>query len=384
MSASMKTLSRTAARASANMALDAVGVRVTGDNKVQLKDARGLILGVHALEKVTGAAITLGARQYVRGKPYLKYQGVLVRKNPLAARTSEKISRLSKGRVTPQSQDAYYFHRDGVTWSSATTQVNVFKGGEPKTLSVLKSYSFPNRAFYFDRRLDERDAIDLTMGYKKPETLSGYLGHTTELDSLLRPLKRAKQSLMMMNWLTVGDNERDIPYESIIDYDRLFQEKKRRTPYSYAWEGDGDSLDYRRLRRGARSLSYRDLLKHSSGKKSTKEASPPKKKQNPAASLPAGKISKTIKYQKLAEEVGVDLAPDTIKMPGYDDPLPLRIEAIDEYSDGTALAEAYVRAPDGEWFPITDVAVQKRLGRLVFNNFTKVSWQQYQLDDDDK
>ena len=377
MSASMKRLSRTAALASANMALDAVGMSVTEDKKLRLNDARGLVLVAHALEKTSGAAVTMMARQYVRGKPYMKYQGVLVRKNPLPA--GKTMNKLSRGRITPQQQDAYYFHQDGVTWASATTEVKVFKGSAPKTLSILKSYSFPNREFYFDRRLDERDAIDLVMGYKKPETLSGYLGHTTELDSLLRPLKRAKQSLMMLNWLTVDDTERDIPYETIVDYDRLFQKKKqlsRYSPYSYSWDRDGYALDYSQLRRGQRSASYRDLIRKSGKRPATKRA-------QSSAAPPSGKLSKTIKYQDLVKEVGAELSPATIKMPEYEEPLPLKIEAIDEYSDGAVYAEAYVRTPDGGWFPVVDQTVQKRLGRLVLNNFTKISWQQY-ADEDEK
>jgi len=352
------TLGGAVAKMATNAALDTVGLSLTNDTQLQMRNAKGLLIASHALEQATGSVATLGARQLVRGKPYMKYQGVLVRKNPLIKKMTAAVPRLTKGRVTPQPEDAYYFHRDGITWSCTTTGFNVLKD-TPKKMAVLKSFGFPGRSYYFDRRPDERDAIDLVGGDRDPETIPGFLGNTTEIDSVLSPLRRSKKALMGLNWLTVDDSERDVRRGQIVDYDKVFSSQKTRSGL----------IDYRRLASAHRATSYRDLVMQpweAAGQRGTKKKT--------SASM---QIANTIKYKELVDEVGEDLLPPKIKIPGQKEACPLRVDALDEMRDGTVLADAYYRAPDGEWFPITDERVSANLGRLALDTFEKKSRAQY-------
>ncbi len=348
---SASELTQAVARMATNAALDTVGLSLDKDQNLKMKNAKGLLIAAHALEQATASVVTLGARQLVRGKPYLKYQGVLVRKNPLIRKMTAHIPRYTRGRITPQPESAYYFHRDGVTWSSTATRYNVFPG-EPKTMAGLKSLGIPGRSYYFDRALDAKDAIDIVVGDKNPETIPGFLGSTTEIDSLVGPLRRAKKTLMGLNWLTVDDSERDVRRGRIVDYDRVFTRQKK-----------DDIVDYRRLAGEYRAMSYRDLLLSGERKE--------KKKEEPL------EIAHTIDYQALVDEVGEALVSSEIKMPGYNTPRPLRIHALDELRSGTVLAEADFQAPDGEWFPIVDRETAAGLGKLVLDKFEQKSRAQY-------
>ncbi len=365
-------LGTAASLVAANTALDTVGLSIDKDRNLRMKNAKGLLVAAHAMEYFSGAAGTMMARQFVRGKPFAKYRGVMLRRNPLIEKITRQVPKLSGGRVQPQPQEAYYFHQSGITWSGTTTNFDIVKE-TPKTLSVLRSHSVPHRAYYFDRKLDPRDAVDLTMGDKNPETIPGFLGKTNEIDSIVRPLKQSKQALMGLNWLSVDDSERDTRGETVVDYDAMFRKRKQ----------NRDTISYRDLV-GYRTLSYRDMIRGSGSAKKEKPAqSKPQKSvsklatdaaaPDTASSDRSAGIANTVTYKDLANEAGAELAPATIDLPDYDTPRPLRVEAIDEMTNGQLLADAYYQTPDGEWFPIIGENAQARLGSIVVNNFIQKS-----------
>lgn len=335
-----------AVQMAANAALDTVGLNLSPNGVLSMKNAKGLLLAAHAVEKAGGAATTLLARQLVRGKPYMKYQGVLVRKTPLTGKLAGAKARLSRGRATadPEGED-YHFYQDGITWANTTTRFNILRD-TPKTLSVLRSLSFPNRSYYFDRRLDEQNGVDLVLGNKDPETIPGYLGSTNQLDSVCSPLRRAKKALMGLNWLTVDDTERDIRTGEVVDYDRFFGGSR----------GKQGTVQYDELSR-TRLTNYTDLLKRAASGRSTK-------KEDEIL------IKHTITYKDMVSELGGrDFAPKEIDMPELG-VCKLRIDAVDELEDGRTMAEAYYFHPkDRSWEPIVDERVQANLGKQLIDEW---------------
>ncbi|MBN1992736.1 MAG: hypothetical protein JW953_08510 [Anaerolineae bacterium] len=89
----------------------------------------GVIVGIHALEQVTGAAATTAMRLWGRGKPLSRYRGVIVRESPLTPKTAAILGRLSGGRVVGAC--GYYFHEGGRTWHAQSFTINL--KGTPHT-----------------------------------------------------------------------------------------------------------------------------------------------------------------------------------------------------------------------------------------------------------
>ena len=333
----------------ANLALGTVGLKVE-NGRIRMRNVMALVIGTHAIEHATGSAVTMLARTALRGQPFAAYQGVVLRRSPVIDNWLRAKSKLSIGRVTPE--DNYFFHQGGRTWSVVSNRYR-FPGNLPeKTLTVLHSHSFPNRAFYFDRQLDPREAVDFVLGNKNPEKHPGFLGATNELDALAPPLKSAKRTLMAANWLTIDDSERDTRTLDFVDYDALSKPKSTITASPYystpAW----------------RTAGYADIAKARIATPLTKTAPTAKPKQI--------KIEKTSNYAQLVREVGRELAPKTVSVSGRGE-RPLRVEALDQLSDKRILAEAYYRDTDGAWVPITDEKAQEQIAAVIIDEFKRVS-----------
>jgi hypothetical protein len=103
-------------------------------------------MAVQALEQVTGAGVTFGARLLGRGEPVGKYRGIILRQSPLTPRMAGAVNRLTGGRLLEAK--GYYFFESGRTWHSQSMKVQV--GNTPKTLTHVRSYSLPHREYYFD------------------------------------------------------------------------------------------------------------------------------------------------------------------------------------------------------------------------------------------
>jgi len=164
--------------------------------QIKLNGVAGGMLGLHALEQATGVAATMLVRSTLRGKPSGTYRGVILRHLPL-----------TKLPGPGRKAEGFYFHQGGRTWISRTAHYAISKD-TVKTLTTVRSLSFPNRAFYFDRKMDERDVVDVVLGARDPDSLPGFLGYTGEFDSLVPSMGALKKGLMGINWLSIDETER--------------------------------------------------------------------------------------------------------------------------------------------------------------------------------
>jgi hypothetical protein len=102
-------------------------------------------------------------------------------------------------------------------------------------LTRLRSLSLPHREYLFDRPVTVRGfreagagertvsiqaVVDLVKGDKEPTTIPGFIGSLNELESLVAPLRGAKQFLFIANWLLIDPAERD-EGSDLVDYDSL-------------------------------------------------------------------------------------------------------------------------------------------------------------------
>ncbi len=193
--------------------------------------ALSTVLGVHALERATGAAATLGVRTLARGEAVGTWNGVIVRKSRFTPTNAKMLDRLSGGRVLDAR--GYYFHEGGRTWHAQSFTVQV--QGTPKSLTSVRSFALPRREHFFDRPLvlGEKDGfqqigddaaprgvsvtrmIDVVKGQENPKNIPGYIGSTSRLDNAtgLTPLNvgKIKRTIFAAKWLLEDESERDDP-----------------------------------------------------------------------------------------------------------------------------------------------------------------------------
>ncbi|MEM7032534.1 MAG: hypothetical protein AAF629_23475 [Chloroflexota bacterium] len=375
-------------------ALDSVGLGLDGKGKLYLKNVAGLIIATHALEQGTGITATLLARNAVRGKPFGQYRGILLRRNPYLANV-EKARKFNylraphhpSVRFKSQIKDGYYFHQGGRTWSCLTTDYQISKDTN-KTLTTVKSLSLPNRGYYFDRPIDERDVVDIVLSDKDPETIPGYLGQTNEVDGILFPLREAKKALMGLNWLSMDDTERDSVELDFVDYGTL--DRPRTSSYTSRYPHYASRVSpanrpsaYANLAR--KSLRNTPVTQGYGGIKPTTEKPVDPKSfvsdiwGNKADEDDQFKVVKTTKYSDLIDTIGgKQIAPQTIMLTddkGRDiGQRRLQVEALDTFKDGRTMAEAYYYDEDGaHWKPIASEQALEQIATQVMDEYKKQS-----------
>jgi hypothetical protein len=187
----------------------------------QLTGLLGLIIGLHALEQITGSTITFGMRLLARGRPlYQPYRGITLRQSPFTPRVARLVNRLSHGRVS--DSQGYYFFQGGRTWHYQSLTLEL--AAETRTLTVLRSFSIPHREFFFDRAIPPDDSINLALGDRDPDTIPGYIGSVNEFEDATGAIGNLKRVFFMANWLLVDPGERDSGggvAADIVDYDAL-------------------------------------------------------------------------------------------------------------------------------------------------------------------
>lgn len=198
------------------------GLEGLGKNGLpKLAGILGAVMAVQALEQVTGAGVTFGARLLGRGKPIGKYRGIILRESPLTPRLAGAVNRLTRGRLLEAK--GYYFFESGRTWHSQTMTVQV--GDTPKTLTQVRSYSLPYREYYFDRDISPQTVVDVVKGDNDPDTVPGFIGSVNELENIT-PLGGIKRAFFAANWLLIDEGERDEGGPGFVDYDALIKGKQ--------------------------------------------------------------------------------------------------------------------------------------------------------------
>lgn len=165
----------------------------------------GVILAVHASEQISGAVATMATRAFKRGKPLGQYRGIILREDPSAAKRDRLLNQVTGGRV--RQPQGFYFFEGGRTWQSATVETQV--GDTARTLTYLRSLSFPHREFFFDRSLEPQDQVELALGERDPDTLPGFIGSTNELENATVTLGQLKRLFFAANWLLIEPGERE-------------------------------------------------------------------------------------------------------------------------------------------------------------------------------
>ena len=207
------------------------GIKGLIEGHPRMAGVLGAIIGVHALEKITGGLATTGMRLYGRGRPVASYRGLLIRKSPFTPNVAGAMNRLTGGRVL--EANGYYFFEGGRTWHCQSTTLRI--GDEPRTLTRVKSFSLPQREFFFDRPVtvpgDREPAegektisiqrvVDTVKGDEDPDTIPGFIGSVNELEGAT-PLRNIKHTLFAANWLLVDPDERDGSEGEHVDYEAL-------------------------------------------------------------------------------------------------------------------------------------------------------------------
>jgi hypothetical protein len=218
------------------------GVDGLAQGSPRLAGILGVVMGVHAMEQVTGAIATSGMRLLARGRPLARYRGVIVRESKLTPIKARALYRLTAGRL--QDAAGYYFHEGGRTWHCQSFTVAI--KGTPRTLTHIRSLSLPHREHFFDRPLTLADngdqpptigddanprsvsiqrVIDAAMGDEEPGSIPGYIGSTNEFENATS-LGSFKRALFAANWFLVDESERDLPSgPDFVDYDALIKGK---------------------------------------------------------------------------------------------------------------------------------------------------------------
>lgn len=191
------------------------GLKGLLSGRPRLAGIAGAVLAVHAVEQATGSLGTMAMRTFGRGKPIGKYRGVILRQTE-PGRWARGIEQVTGGRVS-QSEN-FYFFESGRTWRCTTLETTL--GDTQRTLTNLRSFSLPGREFYFDRKLEPQQAVDVALGERDPDTIPGFIGSVNELENTAIPLGSLKRSLFLANWLLVDDSERD-GGPDYVDYDAL-------------------------------------------------------------------------------------------------------------------------------------------------------------------
>ncbi|MBE7556708.1 MAG: hypothetical protein HS126_37130 [Anaerolineales bacterium] len=190
----------------------------------------GAIVGVHALEKVTGGIATTGMRLYGRGRPVASYRGIMIRKSPFTPKKAGAMNRLTGGRVL--EANGYYFFEGGRTWHCQSTTFQF--GDEPRTLTRINSFVFPNGSTSLTGRWPSR-VIGSRPRARRPFRFSGSLiwlkGMRNRIPSPVlsavsmnwkaTPLRNIKHILFAANWLLVDPGERDGSDGEYVDYEAL-------------------------------------------------------------------------------------------------------------------------------------------------------------------
>jgi hypothetical protein len=207
------------------------GIKGLVEGHPRLVGVLGILIGVQAMEHVTGGMATTGMRMWIRGKPVGHYRGIVLRKSPFTPKVADLWHKAIGGRVL--DSNGYYFFKDGRTYhcQSLTFQL----GDMPRTLTKITSYSIPHREYYFDRPLyvqgidpDPVDGdrvvsmqriVDMVIGDENPESIPGFIGHVTEFEDATGMLGHIKRLFFMSNWLLIDPGERDSGSVDFVDYE---------------------------------------------------------------------------------------------------------------------------------------------------------------------
>jgi len=96
------------------------------------------------------------------------------------------------------------FTVDGKSWHRGTVTFGV--GPRQRTVTHLQSLSYPGEHYYFDRSLSNQQAVSLAAGQAKPETLPGFVGRVSQVESLCPAWAGVKRALILaqLHWKDEG------------------------------------------------------------------------------------------------------------------------------------------------------------------------------------
>lgn len=323
----------------------------------QLTGILGVIIGLHALEQVTGSTITFGMRLLARGRPlYQPYRGITLRQSPFTPRVARLVNRLSGGRVS--DSQGYYFFQGGRTWHYQALTLEL--ADETRTLAVLRSFSIPHREFFFDRAIPPDDSINLALGDRDPDTIPGYIGSVNEFEDATGAIGNLKRVFFVANWLLVDPGERDSgggAAADIVDYDALV---KGLPP---GGQDQGQKINVRTAPRGG--------TVYTTGSRHYPSTTPVRPTPSPIL-RPAGPPMQATRTTTEQTAYGANLfapgdrpARQTVEVDGQVRPLVIRRLMTDPLSGRRRAEAAYYDETLGQWRLIDDTAAREQIAAQV-------------------
>ncbi|MEM7032536.1 MAG: hypothetical protein AAF629_23485 [Chloroflexota bacterium] len=81
----------------------------------------------------------------------------------------------------------------GVTWHCGTTTADLPDGGGERTVTQVRSLSYPSSHYFFNRSLTNQETAELVTGQTKANTLSGYVGEIAPTESVVPAIVSIKR-----------------------------------------------------------------------------------------------------------------------------------------------------------------------------------------------
>jgi hypothetical protein len=339
------------------------GVKGLINGHPRLAGVLGVIIGVHALEQVTGGIATTAMRLYGRGRPLVNYRGILVRQSPFTPKAAGLFNRLTGGRVLEAK--GYYFFESGRTWHCQSTTVQV--GDLPKTLTRVQSYSIPHREFYFDRPVlvPETDGqppvagqrvtpiqrvIDTVLGNDNADSIPGFIGSVNELEDASGMVGQVKRLFFLSNWLLMDEGERD-GGRAVVDYEALV----KGTPPGGAPSGGGIYQVSRSTSSGSSSFQspVRTIPAYPSISYTPPPPPPPPPHEAALFTRPPSALSIQERYR------------DRLRIGSKDYPLVVKRVVLSPFSGGRKADAIYYDEEVGSWRVVDDEADRINLAQAV-------------------
>jgi hypothetical protein len=230
----LKKLNQTSARF--------IGIDFLGeDGEIKLKSVLLAVMVVHALELLTGGAITFAARLFIRGKVLGQWRGIVIRDSPMSDKKARLLHLVSGGWVLPEAIGCYFFE-GGRTWEVESFAVS--GRGCIRAITRVGSLGIPRREFFFDRPViipaedgqglvgnneaigadgqkrgvPIQSVIEIVLGRVSPWGVPGFIGSVNDLENVVGGLGWAKRLLFMLSWFLIDEAERDVPLDGMVDY----------------------------------------------------------------------------------------------------------------------------------------------------------------------
>lgn len=187
----------------------AVGARLAGLASVLTKVKIAVKLSEVATGTVGTAVATLSETDKVDTVTVERRRFLIFKsKQAVTLRRSSLTNWLNRRDVIGRRQilksDGLVFTTGGKSWHQGTISFKMGQGR--RTITHLQSLSYPAENYYFDRPLANQQATALAAGQAKAETIPGYVGRVSKVETLCPSWAGTKKVLILarLHWKDGG------------------------------------------------------------------------------------------------------------------------------------------------------------------------------------